>query len=43
MKSRQISAGEDPPVTRFIGVLSSRPVQTATVKPPVKPSNQASR
>jgi hypothetical protein len=35
MKSRQISAGAPPPVTFFIGVLSSRPTQTAAVKPPV--------
>ena len=31
----QIAAGKAPPVTRFIGVLSSRPVHTAAVKPPV--------
>jgi hypothetical protein len=35
MKVRQISAGAPPPVTRFIEVLSSLPVQTAVTKPPV--------
>ncbi len=35
MNWRQMAAGVAPPVTRFIGVLSSRPVQTAVVKPPV--------
>ena len=42
MKSRQISAGAVPPVIPRIGVLSSRPIQTTVVKPPVKPQNQAS-
>ena len=37
------AAGVEPPVTLAIGVLSSRPTQTTVTKPPVKPSNQASR
>ena len=35
MNERHTSAGAAPPVTRFIGVLSSRPSQTAVTKPPV--------
>ena len=35
MNARQVAAGAPPPVTFFIGVLSSRPVQTAATKPPV--------
>src|SRR5277367_812784 len=43
MKPRQNSAGASPPVIPRIGELSSRPIQTTVVSPPVKPQNQASR
>ena len=35
MKPRQMAAGDEPPVTPRIGVLSSLPTQTAVTKPPV--------
>ncbi len=35
MKAFHTVAGTEPPVTRFIGVLSSRPTHTAATKPPV--------
>src|SRR5262245_22062727 len=40
---RQIEAGRLPPVTCFIGLLSSLPTQTPTTSESVKPMNQASR
>jgi hypothetical protein len=43
MYERQNAAGAEPPVMPRIGLLSSRPIQTTVVSPPVKPSNQASR
>jgi hypothetical protein len=35
MTRRQVSAGRDPPVTPFMGRLSSRPSQTTVMIPPV--------
>ena len=35
MKACQTAAGAPPPVIRRMGVLSSRPTQTAATKPPV--------
>jgi hypothetical protein len=35
MTLRQTSAGREPPVTPFMGRLSSRPIQTTVTIPPV--------
>ena len=43
MKSCQMRVGRLPPVTLFIGVLSSLPTQTPVTRSAVKPMNQASR
>ena len=43
MLAELVKAGKLPPVTDFIGVLLSLPTHTEVTKPPVKPTNQASR
>ncbi len=43
MKACQVRAGSVPPVTFFMGALSSLPSQTPVTRSAVKPSNQASR
>src|SRR3990170_5478198 len=43
MNAAQILAGIMPPVTRFIGALSSLPTHTAADRRGVKPMNQAFR
>ena len=43
IKRRQVCAGNEPPVTCFIGALSSLPSQTPATRSAVYPMNHASR